>query len=194
MVEKHRQIREISRRNQSDKLIDPGINRIRKTWAKLGSRKLRAGPYGKQHLLQEIYTVYCGWRDQGLTEQIWARLAARLSDQTIDRSTHLLDLLIRTALPEVRRNVATIWVDAIRYGEIPSCPAFQAPRLFLCKWRAWFGVPASTGKAQQDKRVQEEIARLDEEDWEARSQQARRERRQRARRSMAVGMQPLFDR
>ena len=193
MVEKHRQIREISRRKQSDELIDPGINRIRKTWAKLGSRKLRAGPYGKQHLLEEIYTVYCGWRDQGLTEQIWARLAGRLSDQTIDRSAHLLDLLIRTALPQVRRNVATTWVDAIRYGEMRHVRPF--------KLRGFFYVNGGLvrcarlyRKAQQEKRGQEEIARLEEEDWEARSQQARRERRRRARRSMPVGMQPLFDR
>ena len=193
MVKKHRQIREISRRKQSDSLIDPGINRIRKTWAKLGSRKLRAGPYGKQHLLQEIYTVYCGWRDKGLTEQIWARLAARLSDQTIDRSAHLLDLLIRAALPQVRRNVATTWVDAIRYGETQHIRPFKL-RGFLYLKGGLVRCARLYRQAQQDKRAQEEIARLDEEESEARSQQARRERRQRARRSMAVGMQPLFDR
>ena len=168
MVEKHRKIRQISRINQSDELIDPGVNRIRKTWAKLGSRKLGAGPYGKQHLLQEIYTVYCGWRDQGLTEQIWARLAGRLSDQTIDRSAHLLDLLIRVALPQVRHNVATTWAEAIRCGETHHVRPF--------KLRGFFYVMGGLVKcarlyrqAQQEQRAQEEIAKLEQEEWDARS-------------------------
>ena len=152
MVERHRQIREISRRNQSDELIDAGINRIRKTWAKLGSRKLRAGPYGKQHLLQEIYTIYCGWRDQGLTAQIWARLAARLSGQTIDRSTHLLDLLIRLALPQVQRNVATTWVDAICYGEMRHVRPFKL-RGFLFVKGGLVQCARLYRKTQQDRRA-----------------------------------------
>src|SRR5690242_13956383 len=48
-----------ARPRELDELIDSGIRRIRATWNKLGSIQLRAGPYGKQYLLQQIYSVYC---------------------------------------------------------------------------------------------------------------------------------------
>src|ERR1700680_4736133 len=88
--------------SELDALIGRGIARIRKTWNKLGSFKLGAGAYGKQLLLQEIYTVYCGWADGGKAGIIWGRLARRLDDNSGDSDDHPLQVLIRVAIPEIR--------------------------------------------------------------------------------------------
>jgi hypothetical protein len=180
-------------RRELDELIDSGIRRIRATWNRLGSIELRAGPYGKQYLLEQIYCVYCGWRDGDETKMIFGRLASRLADQSVDRDAHLLELLIRVALPKVRPNVVAIWVNAIRYGEDRHVRPF--------KLRGFFHVMGGLvrcarlfAEEQEARRKNEEARRLDEQERELEIAQARRQaRRQRARPSMPVGMTRLFD-
>jgi hypothetical protein len=177
---------------KADALIGPAIRHIRKTWAKLGSRQLGAGPYGKQQLLQEIYGVYRSWRDRGLIQEIWARLAAALKDQTIDESAHLVDLLIRVALPELQTQVAANWVDAIRYGESHHVRPSKL-RGFLFVKGGLVRCALYQRQTQKNKGGQKDITRFETEDGEARSEQARSERRRRTRRSIPVGMRGLFD-
>src|SRR5689334_20032394 len=104
-------------RRELDELIDSGIRRIRATWNRLGSSELRAGPYGKQYLLQQIYSVYCGWRDRSKAKTITARLRGRLADESHSPDSHLVEVLIRVALPSIKPDVVAIWVNAIRCGE-----------------------------------------------------------------------------
>jgi hypothetical protein len=175
-----------------DELIDSGIRRIRATSNKLGSIELRAAPYGKQYLLQQIYSVYCAWRDSDEAKMIVRRLASRLADQSLDPDIHPLELLIRVALPKVKPNVVTIWVNAIRYGEDRHVRPF--------KLRGFFHVMGGLvrcarlfGEEQENSRKNEEARRLDEEERELEIRQARRQaRRQRARPSMPAGMARLF--
>ena len=119
-------------------------------------------------------------------------LAGRSSGRTVDPSAHLLDLFIRAALPEVEPNVATICGcrHPVRWN--PACPAFQAPRLFLCEWRLGSGVPASTGRPNRTNK-----AKRKSPDWTKRIGKRKFSRLavsvdSELRRSMAVGMQPLF--
>ena len=113
----------VSRRNQAkqrtaelDKKIDEGIAQIRETWAKLERKQLH-GSYGKRELLAAIYSVYCPWNDRDRAE-VRRRLVGRLAGWSFDPNAHLLELLIKVALPnEVRPNVIKIWAEAIQYGE-----------------------------------------------------------------------------
>ena len=181
-------------RRELDELIDSGIRRIRATWNRLGSSELRAGPYGKQHLLQQIYTVYCGWKDIRRAKPIAARLRGRLPDESISPDAHLVDVLIRVALPSVKPNVVAIWVNAIRYGEDRHVRPF--------KLRGFFHVMGGLvrcarlfAEEEENRRKREEVRRLDEQERELEIRQARREaRRRRARPSMPAGMARLFDR
>jgi hypothetical protein len=181
-------------RPELDDLIDSGIRRIRATWNRLGSFQLRAGPYGKQYLLQQIYTVYCEWRDSGEAKTITARLRCRLPDESLSPDGHLLELLIRVALPKVKPNVIAIWVNAIRYGEDHHVRPF--------KLRGFFHVNGGLvrcarlfGEEEENRRKREEARRLDEQERELEIRQARLQaRRQRARPSMPVGMASFFDR
>jgi hypothetical protein len=181
-------------RRELDELIDSGILRIRATGNKLGSIELRAGPYGKQYLLQQIYSVYCGWRDSHEAKTIIGRLASRLADHSFDPDAHPVELLIRVALPKVKPNVVAIWVNAIRYGEDRHVRPF--------KLRGFFHVMGGLvrcarlfAEEQEHRRKNEEARRLDEQEHELEVAQARRQaRRRRARPSMPVGMATLFDR
>jgi hypothetical protein len=179
--------------SELDALIDRGIARIRKTWNKLGSFKLRAGPYGKQLLLQEIYIVYCGWRDSGKARVIWDRLARRLDYGSGDSGEHPVELLIRVALPEVKLNVAAIWVDAIRYGESHHVRPFKLRGCFYVNG-GLVRCAEIFREEEAARRKKEEIMRLDEEERQARIKQ---ERRRRGERRMAVnkpsGRFGLFD-
>jgi hypothetical protein len=159
------------------------------TWRKLQTRELH-GSYGKRDLLQTIYAVYIGWRDEGATDRIRRQLASRLPGEAIDPSEHLLGLLIKVALPEVQANVVAIWVGAILYGE--------AHHVRPHKLRSFFHVKGGLVRCarlhredQQKKRVEEEIAVADEQDWKEREQEAGRARR-RARWTMPDGMRLLY--
>ena len=180
-------------RRELDKLIDSGIRRIRVTWNKLGSFDLRAGPYGKQQLLEQIYTVYCAWRDGDQAKAISVRLARRLADQPVDPDVHLLELLIKVALPKIKPNVVAIWVNAIRCGESHHVRPF--------KLRGFFHVMGGLVRCarlfaeEERRRKDEETIRLEEEERELEVRQARRQaRRKRNRPSMPVGMATLFGR
>lgn len=101
---------------QDRKLVDEGIDIIRSTWGRIHYRQF-CGSYAMGSFLQDIYTVYMGWR-KGLTiNGTHAELMRRLADETISVDTHLLELLIRVALPEIEINEVRTWVDAIRRGE-----------------------------------------------------------------------------
>jgi hypothetical protein len=182
----------VERQSELDALIGRGIARIRKTWRKLGSFKLGAGPYGKQLLLQEIYIVYCGWRDSGKAGFIWDRLARRLDCASGDSGEHPVELLIRLALPEVKHAVAN-WVDAIRFGESHNVRPFKLRGCLHIKG----GLVRCAELFREEeaiRRKKEEIMRLDEEERQARIKQ---ERRRRGERRMAAnkpsGRFGLFD-
>jgi hypothetical protein len=118
--------------NQLDEIIDRGIGQIRGTWDQLERKELH-GPYGKQELLGAIYSVYWRW-DEGDRGKIRCRLASLLSGKAIKRSTHLVELLIKGALPdEVEPNVIKIWVDTIRYGEANHVRPFKLRGFFYLK-------------------------------------------------------------
>jgi len=179
-------------RRELDELIDSGIRSIRATSNRLGSIDLRAGPYGKQYLLQQIYSVYCSWRDHSEAKTITARLRGRFPDESLSPDAHLLEVLIRVALPKVRPNVVAIWVNAIRYGEERHVRPF--------KLRGFFHVMGGLvrcarlfGEEQEARRKNEEARRLDEAEDKLEIAQARRQaRRRRARPSMPVGMARFF--
>ena len=185
-------IRKQEGRHELDELIDSGIHRIRATWNRLGSSELRAGPYGKQHLLQQIYSVYCDWRDRSEAKMIAARLRGRCPDESLSPDAHLLDLLITVALPSVKPNVVAIWVNAIRYGEDRHIRPF--------KLRGFFHVKGGLVRCarlfadeEENRRRREEAHRLDEQEREVEIRQARRQaRRRRSRPSMPIGMARLF--
>jgi hypothetical protein len=182
----------VKHQSKLDALIGRGIARIRKTWNGLGSFKLRAGPYGKQLLLQEIYTVYCGWRDRGKASIIWDRLARRLDYNSGDSDDHPVELLIRLALPEVKHAVAN-WVDAIRFGESHNVRPFKL-RGFLYVKEGLVRCAKLFREEEAIRRKKEEMMRLDEEERQARIKQ---ERRRRGERRMAAnkpsGRFGLFD-
>jgi hypothetical protein len=183
----------VEHQSELDALIGRGIARIRKTWNKLGSFKLAAGPYGKQLLLQEIYTVYWRWRDSGKARIIWDRLARRLDDNSGDSDDHPLQVLIRVAIPEIRRNVVATWVDAIRFGESHNVRPFKL-RGFLYVKEGLVRCAKLFREEEAARRKKEEIMRLDEEERQARIKQ---ERRRRGERRMAAnkpsGRFGLFD-
>ena len=171
---KNHGIREVSGAELDD-LIDPGISRIRKTWTKLGSKKLRAGPYGKQTLLEEIYKVYSGWREDDWAKGIWARLARRGAEESIDPGAHPLEVLIKLAIPEINPNVVTIWVKAIRCGDDHHVRPFKL-RAFFHALGGLVDCARLYDQDQRDRREAEENARLDAEERQAEIKQARRRR------------------
>ena len=151
------------------------------------------GAYGKQSLLETIYTVYVGWWNGGDAAGIRVELVRRLADETIPADAHLLELLIRVSLPDVELNVVRTWVDAIRYAEDRHVRSFKL-RGFL--WvKGGLVRCARLYREAQEKRLKEaEIDRLNAEDREAGIKQARRaRRRRRAQVSMPVGMRSLYD-
>jgi len=181
-----------TRRRELDHLVDSGIHRIRTTWNRLGSIQLRAGPYGKQYLLQQIYSVYCDWRDRSEAKMIAARLRGRCPDESLSPDAHLLEILIRLALPRIRPNVVAIWVNAIRYGEDRHIRPF--------KLRGFFHVKGGLVRCarlfadeEENRRRNGEARRLEQQERELEIRQARRQaRRRRSRPSMPVGMARLF--
>jgi hypothetical protein len=175
--------KEVNTQEELDRLIVSGIRRVRATGNKLGSQKLRAGPYGKQRLLQEIYTVYCGWRDSRRTQAISERLAKAMRVESLDRAPHLLTLLIRVALPNVEPNVVANWVDAIRYGEAHYVRPFKL-RSFLFLKGGLISCARTYRAEEKSRREAEEVARLDAE-CRAQARRKRRPRRGHCRAELA---------
>ena len=96
-------------------LLNEALSQIRKKQRK-SKMYGRSDAYEKQDLLQLIYTVYCNW-PRIIRFRIKGKLAERLDEKEPD--VHLLELLIREALPNVSRSTANAWAVAIQYGE--SC-------------------------------------------------------------------------
>jgi hypothetical protein len=110
-----------------------------------------------------------------------------------DSDDHPLQVLIRVAIPEIRRNVVATWVDAIRFGESHNVRPFKL-RGFLFVKEGLVRCAKLFREEEAIRRKKEEIMRLDEEERQARIKQ---ERRRRGERRMAVnkpsGRFGLFD-
>ena len=178
------------RKSKIDAIVDDGIVQIRRTFAEFERGELH-GSYGKRQILQSIYTVFRGWRDQDQLDRIRRRLTKRLSGQGTDSSAHLLELLIKVALPTVQPNVVTIWANAIRYGGAHHVRPF--------KLRSFFYVQGGLVRCarlfreeQEEWRAAKEIARLEAEARKAQMKRARGERR-RAREKVPRGLLSLYD-
>jgi hypothetical protein len=163
------------------------------------------GAYGKQALLETIYTVYVGWRNGGDTDGIRVELVGRLADETIPADAHFLELLIRVALPDVELNVVRTWVDAIRYGEACHIRTFKLRGFFyvkgglvrcaeLCREEQEKGCREQRWRAGGEEKPRKRD-RQEQEDRAAEIRQARRQakRREKQLRAIPEGMWSLFD-
>jgi len=180
-------------RRELNELIDSGIRRIRATWNRLGSSELRAGPYGKQYLLQQIYSVYCGWRDCSEAKTIIARLRGRFPDESLSADAHLVEVLIRVALPSIKPNVVAIWVNAIRCGESCHVRPFKL-RGFLYAKGGLVRCARLFIEDERNRQAEEQTRKLEQAERDLEIRQARRQaRRRQARPSMPLGMASLLD-
>ena len=107
--------RKTKTRSRVDEALDSGIAKIWNTWRRIERRELR-GAYGVQKLLQDIYTVYCGWEAQDIVAEIYAEQNERLGVADCVE-VDVLSLLIQAALPHIESATVDNWVGAIRYGQ-----------------------------------------------------------------------------
>jgi hypothetical protein len=163
------------------KLIDHAIVAIRRT-----ERASREGPYGKQSLLQSIYTGYLPLRDSKPSGAVRRKLERRLGQEAPDG--HVLGLLIRVALPSIKRNVVDMWIAAIRFGE----RRHVRPHMFRSFLFANGGLVRCAilfRKEEAARLAEEESARQQADDLAA---QRRSRRRRRQSRSSPTGWNTLF--